>query len=266
MVLDTPVLFFARVHTYGIHSAILKTSLTFLANLAMIQAWMPRLRGIDDPNWSLCAEAFFYLIFPILGPALWKLPRRTLIVGLSLSWLASEAFIYHLSSHYHLKSIFFNPLFHLPTFLVGIMVARIQMSWNAEKTGSSRTRTGLLFTAAIAMVTAIPFLLTILPVEDILTTLLVPLFAILILIFSADRYPFSRILNAKIMILLGEASYGLYLIHIPVYHLWIALHWDTLQAMYPVYLALCITLSILSFQYFETPTRLWLLRRFCPAA
>jgi peptidoglycan/LPS O-acetylase OafA/YrhL len=32
--------------------------------------------------------------------------------------------------------------------------------------------------------------------------------------------------------------------------------------LYPAYLVLCVGLSVLSFYYFETPARLWLLRRF----
>lgn len=262
LVLDTPNLFLARLHTYGLHAAIQKTSITFLSNLVMIQAWIPRLRGIDDPNWSLCAEAVFYLTFPILGLTLWKISRRTLTVGLALLWIATEVFLYHHSIHYHDQSIFYNPLFHIPTFLVGILVARIQLSSKAAKTVSAISNTWLLSFAAILMIAAIPFLLKILPMEDILTSMLTPLFAVLILIFSSQRNPFSAILNANIMVLLGEASYGLYLINIPVYHLWMALHWDTIQALYPVYLALCITLSVVSFRYFETPTRLWLLSKF----
>lgn len=262
LVVDTPNLFLARLHTYGLHSAILKTSITFLSNLVMVQAWVPRLRGIDDPNWSLCVEAVFYLIFPIVGVVLWKMPRRTLIPGLVLIWLAVEAFLCYHSARHHSQVIFYNPLFHIPTFLMGMLVARIQISSKAEKTNQGRTRIWLLSLAAILMVAAIPFLLKILPMEDIRTSMLVPLFAVLILIFSAERYPFSGILNANVMVLLGEASYGLYLIHIPVYHLWIALHWDTIQVLYPVYLALSITLSVVSFRYFETPTRLWLLNKF----
>jgi peptidoglycan/LPS O-acetylase OafA/YrhL len=34
------------------------------------------------------------------------------------------------------------------------------------------------------------------------------------------------------------------------------------HSFYPVYLALCVGLSLLSFHYFETPVRLWLLERF----
>lgn len=266
LVLDTPFLFNARLHAYGLNSAALKTSITFLANLIMIQAWIPRLRGIDDPNWSLCVEAVFYFIFPLIGMALWKVPRRILFVSLGLLWIAVEIFLVYYSSLHRSELDFKQPLLQIPTFLAGIMVARIQMSWNAPKTDSIRTRTRLLFLTAILMIFAIPFLLKSLPKVDILTTMLVPLFAVIILIFSTEHYPFSRFLNAKFMVLLGEASYGLYLIHIPVYHLWITLHWDTIQALYPVYLALCIVLSILSFRYFETPTRLWLLGKFRPAS
>jgi hypothetical protein len=37
--------------------------------------------------------------------------------------------------------------------------------------------------------------------------------------------------------------------------------WVT-HAFYPLYLALCVGSSLLSFRYFETPARLWLLKRF----
>ena len=60
---------------------------------------------------------------------------------------------------------------------------------------------------------------------------------------------------------LGNASYALYLIHMPILFLFQHFRWVT-QAFYPVYLALCVVLSLLSFHYFETPARFWLLERF----
>jgi hypothetical protein len=34
------------------------------------------------------------------------------------------------------------------------------------------------------------------------------------------------------------------------------------RPFYPIYLALCVGLSLISFRYFETPVRLWLLELF----
>jgi peptidoglycan/LPS O-acetylase OafA/YrhL len=62
-------------------------------------------------------------------------------------------------------------------------------------------------------------------------------------------------------VVLGEASYGLYLIHIPVLHLFLQLGWVRVPMLFPAYLAIAIGLSVLSFYYFETPTRRWLLQQ-----
>jgi peptidoglycan/LPS O-acetylase OafA/YrhL len=63
------------------------------------------------------------------------------------------------------------------------------------------------------------------------------------------------------LVSLGNASYALYLIHMPILSLFLHFRWVTLP-FYPVYLGLCVGLSLLSFRYFETPARLSLLGRF----
>jgi peptidoglycan/LPS O-acetylase OafA/YrhL len=50
-------------------------------------------------------------------------------------------------------------------------------------------------------------------------------------------------------------------IHMPILSLFLHFRWVT-GGFYPVYLTLCVGLSLLSFRYFETPARLWLLERF----
>ncbi len=98
LILDTPFLFLSRVHTYGLRSAVIKTSATFLSNILMIQAWYGRLRGIDNPNWSLCVEALFYFIFPLVGIFLWRLRSRTLYLFSFLSWIFVLAILVHLGA------------------------------------------------------------------------------------------------------------------------------------------------------------------------
>src|ERR1043165_5779776 len=45
--------------------------------LALLQAWTPWTAWYwNSPAWSLSAESFFYLGFPILGPRLAKLEKR----------------------------------------------------------------------------------------------------------------------------------------------------------------------------------------------
>ncbi len=160
--------------------------------------------------------------------------------------------------------IYKNPLLQMPLFLAGISVARIQLQSKSEGVIRSAGIRIALILAALGMIAAIPFLLKVVPVEDLLILLLLPLYAVIILIFSSVKYPLARILDSTWMVLLGEASYGSYLFHIPVYHVWIALHWEHTQALYPMYLAVSILVSIVSFKYFETPMRLWLMSKFRP--
>jgi peptidoglycan/LPS O-acetylase OafA/YrhL len=68
-------------------------------------------------------------------------------------------------------------------------------------------------------------------------------------------------LSGSWLVALGNASYAIYLIHGPVLMLFLYFGWAS-RLLYPVYLALCVGLSLLSFYYFETPVRMWLLERF----
>jgi hypothetical protein len=54
---------------------------------------------------------------------------------------------------------------------------------------------------------------------------------------------------------------GIYLIHTPILALFRHFQWVA-PIIYPLYLTLCVGLSLLSFHYFETPARLWLLQPF----
>ena len=62
-------------------------------------------------------------------------------------------------------------------------------------------------------------------------------------------------MSARWLVLLGEASFALYLIHIPVYHLLSVFHLQPSPFVFLGYLAACVALSIVCFLYFESPSR-----------
>ena len=62
------------------------------------------------------------------------------------------------------------------------------------------------------------------------------------------------------MVQLGNASYAIYLIHIPLQEVFFYCH-ATGPLLYPLYMAAVIGLSLGSFRYFETPVRIWLMER-----
>ena len=93
-----------------------------------------------------------------------------------------------------------------------------------------------------------------------------PLFGLLIFAVAASRSPSRGILAAAPLVLLGEASYALYMLHGP-------LHGYTLAAFnraapsvpngirFVVYVVAALALAISSYRWLEHPMRVWLRAR-----
>jgi peptidoglycan/LPS O-acetylase OafA/YrhL len=260
---DLPFLLVARIHKYGLAHAIEKTSVTLFANLIMLQAWILNLRGLDNPNWSLAVETVFYIIFPIAGFWLWHRTRnQVLVLGIFL-WVASQVIVFVAGKHFSHDAVLFFPLLHVPTFVLGILFARLHLSPVSSQAVSS-DRKVLLFSSLVLLVGCglVAVYFKFIPETMLRDGILVPVYCSLIAIFSLNNLWPARIVSHPWLVILGEASYGLYLIHLPVFHLWEALHLDAHISLYPLYLILCIGLSVLSFFFFEAPARRAILARF----
>lgn len=261
---DIPYAIAQRASEYGMHKALSKTAVTLGAHLLMLQAWIPGIHGIDQPNWSLSVETLFYLIFPVVGVVLWRLRGAALWLSAAGIWLVSQAAVWLITPHLAITTAKFHPLFHVGTFALGILLARVQTlrsrnllqrrSIPPAATAATLVALLLIFIAAVRWQDQVP-----LPALN--AGLLSPAFAALIWISANNDGALSRWLSAPWLVLLGEASFGLYLIHVPVNHLFEWLHWEHSQPLYPLYLALCIGLSIFSFYCIENPSRKWLLKR-----
>jgi len=71
----------------------------------------------------------------------------------------------------------------------------------------------------------------------------------------------TRWLSGKWMVALGNASYSVYLLHVPVLRLFTRYGGEAAH-LYPLYVALCVGLGVLSSRLFETPIRSWLMEQF----
>jgi peptidoglycan/LPS O-acetylase OafA/YrhL len=67
------------------------------------------------------------------------------------------------------------------------------------------------------------------------------------------------------MVLCGDASYGMYLLHIPLWHVAVRCGIARHPGFYPVYLLLVVVAGILSLKYIETPARTRLQSLLSPA-
>jgi peptidoglycan/LPS O-acetylase OafA/YrhL len=260
LVLDTPELLVPEVQRYGMKIGLTKTAGIFAANVVMLQVWKgSRLLRINLPSWSLCVEAFFYVCFPLLGVLLWKLRGARLWLTALALYAGGQALVWGMRPYLNLEMVLTLPPLHLSTFALGILLARWQsLNRTQVRLWHVSTVLGLSAGALLGSVLLVPFLRVPAPYNN---GLLAPVFAGFVWALSVIPTPLSRWLCGRWLVALGNASYALYLVHMPILSLFVHFRWVT-HAFYPVYLALCVGLSLLSFRYFETPGRLWLLERF----
>jgi peptidoglycan/LPS O-acetylase OafA/YrhL len=286
VLLDCPWYFWSHIAQFGVSGALIKTGISLASCLVMLQAWGRQFWGLNLPSWSLSVETLFYALFPFIGVLLWKVRKQWIwpamlfvyVGGQILVLLAVKASVSH---PFDPSVLLFFPPLHVSTFMLGILLAKLRLSVDDRKPTSDK-RAWLSYVLLGMVGFTFVTLALVLPssvIESRTGQILLqdgafaPMFCGLIWVLS-DRRPSSRILNAPWLILLGEASYGLYLIHDPVSHLVSPgllyvlrnVSWREFRILYllsfPVYLALCIALSIASYLWFEGPARRWIRARF----
>ncbi len=198
--------------------------------LLLLQGWSPTLSTFwNTPAWTMSTEAFFYLLFPAV--IRWKRPRKipwllALLVVLWIAgmicpalytWLHPDGDIHpdRYSNGWWIRALKFTPPPHLPSFLFGVVLADL----NDRFSVLSRWR----LLAGVAGLGGLYFVLSHgerLPYVFLHDGLLMPLFALAIL-GLAGKNLLSSVFGFLPFVLLGEASYCLYLLH---FNLWTLIH------------------------------------------
>jgi peptidoglycan/LPS O-acetylase OafA/YrhL len=228
-----------------------------------LQAWVPTaaLRW-NAPAWSLSCELFFYALFPLLLASLSRRSTTTALAIGALAWLAGLALpVTYLAlapdglasptivdEGLWLNLVKLSPLARLPDFIVGVVAGRLFVEGRRVPTALGAL--GLAVPLVVVATGLVPGL-----VEH--NGLYAPLFALAIASLAGGAGPLARALSSSPLRLLGEASYALYLVHVPMFLWALAL---TKQRELPVAAALvvgalAVPVSVAVFVLVERPLR-----------
>jgi peptidoglycan/LPS O-acetylase OafA/YrhL len=186
----------------------------FLRTFFLIQAWFPShtFTNWNGPSWSLSAEWFVYLIFPLFGWIAFKLRERPLLM-IALSVLAFVAidFVYSAVTGIILPDAEDNMgIFRImPEFLLGIGLYYFGQTLNPTK-GQAL---GLVCVTTLGLLGSMQFDLD----DRIIVALAGPFILALALMAKAGVGSF---LSRPALLFWGEASFALYLVHMPTLMVW----------------------------------------------
>jgi peptidoglycan/LPS O-acetylase OafA/YrhL len=226
----------------------------------ILQGWMhdPG-AGWNTPAWSLSCEFLFYLCLPAI--LIWLGPRSRL----KLAALVATALVLPALLHRAGVPSTWKPILHLGDFLAGIAVARI---YSIMKSSGSRwvQRGYWLYLPAIAA----GVLVVVFPALAGSTdpgTVLRPLNGMLVLGFALDGGALARFLSTTGARYLGQASYSMYILHVPLLW-WFGNHGPVplghtrgevaLIYLAVIYIAGIVLISAACFQWVEKPANRWI--------
>ncbi len=245
---------------------------TLPLHLLLLQSWIPGYPiTLNTPGWSLSVEAFFYLCFPFLLIWVYKAGTKPLAIFTVILWIATQIILLTQlnSDSYAPKTdlhdlIYYYPLMHLNSFVAGLLVG-IYLKRSTNKVQASNNTFWLVFSFALIfiLIWSRPHLESLFGFKIAFTNgLLAPAFLWFIVLLARHKGMITNVFSYGWLVLLGEASYSLYILQKPVHGIYDKLVVPRVSlpevAHFYIFLVMLIIISILSFKYFETPLRKYL--------
>jgi peptidoglycan/LPS O-acetylase OafA/YrhL len=243
----------------------------------VLQGWSPSVATFwNTVAWTLTSECVLYAAFPWLIRLPWPKRPLHLVALLATFWVIGliphSLYLYlnpdHIagpvdrySSTQLIRFLKYTPLPYVCTFLTGVTLGKLQHALILTPrqrlilSAASLAALGIFF---YDLVRQTPYLL-------MHGGLMTPVFAALVLGLSGP-HPISALFSWRPLLLVGESSYCLYLLHFNVFQLLHAYHVPErlhLVALDPwLSYAILILLALAVFHFVETPARKAILRRF----
>ncbi len=233
----------------------------FLTSLFLLHAWFPtqHMANWNGPSWSLSAEWFVYLCFPIFAwiAMRWR-ERPTWLIALAIASFAALDLAYQ---------SMFGPILTEAQENLGIMLVipeflyGIGLYFLGQKILLSRVQASAFALGTTALLLAV---MQIHADDRLIVALAGPFVLSLGLLAKSGQGSF---LSHKWMQFGGEASFALYLVHLPILMVWrnAMQKWFGLEKAYKmglpeiaVLLTLTLVAAALVHLWLEQPSRMWL--------
>jgi peptidoglycan/LPS O-acetylase OafA/YrhL len=228
-----------------------------IAHLLLVHAFLAGpffTLGFNAPGWTISCEAFFYAVFPLIR-------RRgalvTALVALALFVLLYRTFKPALEAVYPSFFTYF-PLMEAWKFAAGLALAQLWTPRRLEFGHATALEVGAVTLLAIAVLHDHPLS------GDIYSITLVAAVLAVIAVFACQSGALSRILLLPALVLLGEASYSLYLWH----YMLMLMTRDLLPTdpggplarltLLGTVVVPIVLVSVATYRWFELPLRNWI--------
>lgn len=219
-----------------------------------LHTWVTGMSDWNMPTWTLSVEMFFYLCFPWLSRVVAAARDRSL-VALIVAIVVFD-FVTNASALSDTRSGFYVwmthtplPLLRLPEFVLGIAAAELHQRGHR-----------LPFPAWLPLIVLVAGVCSI-AAAGVATLATAMSAAIIVTLAAEPDTRLARALSSRSLVLLGGASYALYLLHAPV-HDAVVMAFGTSKAAVALQYPLMLALSVVVFRFYEEPAREWLRRLF----